>query len=222
MHIIPAPIWQPVEIVYGVYSLDGEYAGHDRWWIQRLVESETGWMVHNDIFLDAPQKRYITLDVEMGEQWEWLYLNLRDDQGALLAAEVQPGKLVVERNLQVSEFPFDADSELDFLSPFMNSLTLRRLQLQPGQSVIRSGVGFDPDTFEPRLVQQRYERGDDTTFEIDGEAVAVQQIHFSQHESGYQTTLRTREDGLVVFYPEVATLALDERASAGRGRMPSL
>ncbi len=222
MTTIPAPLWEPIKIVYGVYALRGEHAGYDRWWIQRLVESEEGWMVHNDIFLDQPAQRYITLDVELSEAWGWCYLNLRDDQGQLLSAEVAAGRLLVEQNGAVIEFPFDEQSELDFLSPFMNSLTLRRLRLQPGQSVERPVVWFHPDTFAPRLVRQRYTRGEDTIVEIEGERLPAQQVHFHHLENGYQSTLLVREDGLVLRYPDFAELAFDERASAGRGRMPPL
>ncbi len=221
MSVIPDFIWQPIEIVYGVYALRGVYQGDDRWWIQRLVESESGWMVHNDIYLDAPEPRYITVDVEMSEGWEWCYLNLRDDQGRLVAAEVQPGKVVVEQDFQLREFPFDEESELDFLSPFMSSLTLRRLRLARGQAVTRRVLVFDAE-FSPQLVEQSYTRGEDSTFEEAGVTIVAQQVHIRNHHSGTDTTLLVREDGLVLCYPDVADLSLDEAASAGRGRMPPL
>jgi hypothetical protein len=222
MATLPAPIWEPVDIVYGVYTLQGDFTGHDRWWIQRLVESDTGWMVHNDIFLDTPQKRYITLDVELSEEWDWLYLNLRDDRGNILSAEAEPGKLVVEQDNKLTEFPFDSAGELDYLSPFMNSLTLRRLQLRPGQSVTRPVVWFDALTFEPRLVEMTYTRQQDDTVDIAGMSLPVQRVRFQNHHSGYDTILVVREDGLVLHYPDHADLDPDQQASAGRGRMPPL
>lgn len=224
MSPLPAPLWEPIKIVHGVYRLDdGEgMAGYDRWWIQRLVESETGWMVHNDIYLEAPAQRYITVDVELSESWEWLYLNLRDDAGQLLTAEVEPGRVVVEWNSTIQEFPFDATSELDFLSPFMNTLTLRRLRLGPGQRATCSTLWFDPITFAPRLVTQQYQRSSDVLVELAGEYVAAQTIHFQHSDPPYEATLQVREDGLVLAYPTYATLELDDRASAGQGRMPPL
>lgn len=223
MSRLPAPLWEPVKIVYGVYRLDdGEYRGHDRWWIQRLVESETGWMVHNDIYLEAPAPRYITVDVELSEEWEWLYLNLRDDQGQLLTAEVEVGRVVVEWNGALQSFPFDDASELDVLSPFMNTLTLRRLCLDPGQQATRATVWFDPATFAPRLVTQHYQRGPDVSIELAGERLTVWSIRFWQEEPPFAATLLVREDGLVLDYPAYATLDLDERASARQGRMPPL
>ncbi|HEX8684207.1 MAG TPA: putative glycolipid-binding domain-containing protein [Ardenticatenaceae bacterium] len=222
MSVIPASILEPVEIVYGVYTLRGDHAGDDRWWIQRMVESDTGWMVHNDIYLDMPRQRYVTLDAELSEEWDWLYFNLRDEAGNILSAEVDQDKLVVELNGAVMEFPFGPQSELDYLSPFMNSLTLRRLLLQPGQSVTRNTVWFDPDTFVPRLVQQTYTRGDDTSLEVAGQTIPAQQVEFHHHATDYRATLLVRDDGLVLRYPGLADLAFDERASAGRGRMPPL
>lgn len=222
MNAMPGPIWEPVEIVYGVYTLRGPYMGDDRWWIQRLVESETGWMVHNDIYLDAPEKRYVTVDVELSDEWGWLYLNLRDEGGRILSAEVEAERLVVELNGKVTAFPFGPESELDVLSPFMNTLTLRRLLLQPGQAVTRSVVWFDGETFEPKLVRQTYSRGADTVLEVAGQSVPAQQVGFHFHELDYRATLLVRDDGLVLDYSNYAQLAWDERASAGRGRMPPL
>ncbi len=219
---LPDFLWHPVEIVYGVYQLHGLYQGDDRWWIQRLVESETGWMAHNDVYLDLPQRRYITADVELSDDWEWCYFNLRDERGTLLAAEVEQGKLVVEHNSQVSELPFDAESELSFLSPFLRSLTLRRMGLQVGDSATRRVVSFDGTTFAPSLVTQSYTRGEDITLDLGSLQVEAQQIHLFSHESGTRVTLLVREDGLVLRHPGRGALILDERASAGRGRMPPL
>ena len=220
--MLPDSILHPVEIVYGVYRLDGPLRGHDRWWIQRLVESETGWMMHGDLFLDAPTRRYVTLDVEMTDDWEWAYLNLRDDAGRLLSAEVEPGRVHGDLNGERFEFPFDAESELDALSPFMNSLTLRRLQLAPGQSAERRVVWFDAERFAPRLVTQRYTRLDDAEITLGGTTLVAQRVHFRHDDSGFETTLLVRDDGLVLSYPGYAELEPDERASAGRGRMPPL
>lgn len=220
--MLPDSILHPVDIVYGVYRLDGPLRGHDRWWIQRLVESETGWMMHGDLFLDAPTRRYVTLDVEMTEEWGWAYLNLRDDAGRLLSAEVEPGRVHGDLNGERFDFPFDDESELDALSPFMNSLALRRLQLAPGQSAERRVVCFASDDFAPRLVTQRYTRGEDAEIVLGGTTLVAQRVHFHDLDRAVEATLLVRDDGLLLSYPGYGELERDERASAGRGRMPPL
>lgn len=223
MATLPDPIWEPIRIVYGVYRLTAPWAGDDRWWIQRLVESDSGWMVHGDLFLDGEDERYITLDVELTEAWGWRYLHLRDDRGLRVEAEVADERLTVAREGEVTHFPFDDTYELDFLSPFMNSLTLRRLRLTAGQEVTRPVIWFDPDHFVPHLVQQSYRRAaEDRRVEVEGLVLDLQVVTFENHTSGFTDTLLVREDGLVVRYPGAGDLVLDERATAGRGRMPPL
>ena len=223
MSAIPDPILHPVDIVYGVYRLQGPaFQGDDRWWIQRLVESETGWMVHNDVYLDHPTRRYVTIDVELSDEWGWLYLNLRDDRGLLLAAEVEGPELVVERAGSVERLPFDDRTELAFLSPFMTSLTLRRHPLGVGERYTCRTIVFDPHSFAPHLVDLRYERGPDTTLTLEGETLDVQQVRCQDLTTGQHTGLLVRPDGLVVQAGDEARLTFDETASRGRGRLPPL
>ncbi|MCB9128027.1 MAG: hypothetical protein H6638_09005 [Ardenticatenales bacterium] len=221
MNEFPDPILQPVDIVYGVYHLTGPWRGDDRWWIQRLVESETGWMVHNDIYLDQPAPRYLTLDVELSESWAWRYLNLRDDQGQMLSAEVVDGSLVVERAGEVAQLPFGPASELSFFSPFMTSLTLRRQRLAVGDRYDCRAVEFDAETFAPRCLALAFERGEDLVVTLKGQRQTLQQIHRYNIDTGAAATWLARDDGLVIHTDEAA-LSLAADASRGRGRMPRM
>lgn len=119
------------------------------------------------------------------------------------AEEDHPRKVVLEGDgegrwrLMEQEAPqFEGCRDVDIeVSPFSNTVPIRRLNLRPGQSAEIGTVYVPLPSLEPRLVRQRY-----TCLEPLGPLGGA--FEYENLESGVTAELKIDGDGLVKDYPE--------------------
>ena len=85
----------------------------------------------------------------------------------------------------------DGCTDVDLVStPFTNTLPIRRLGLEPGQSADVRVAWIDHDTLQVAPVRQRYTRLEDRRW------------RYESLETGYDAELEVDEHGLVLDYPD--------------------
>jgi hypothetical protein len=178
----------------------------------RCAPGPAGWRYFSTIetVLPEPHREVIDLVVD----GDWRPVRLRIDTGShQLHLLVQEDRLVGRRDGEAIDLPFDARTELDYLSPAFNAVTANRL----GGGGEFAVVYLEPFTCDPVLERQRYDLLDEVEVETPVGRFAARGWRYTSLRTGWTATFSVAGDVVVAYE---GLFELSEYEAGPRGPFP--
>lgn len=199
----------------GVYRIleDAEDAGMESWLIDIGQSTVT---VHLDIERIRPVARNEEVTIQLTNDWRPLSLSvLMATSSGLRSYDGQrSGHSWISQVIQedgavaATTLAFDDNTHVDYFTPLTNTITIRRLRLQPGEARELSVVYVDTDDLSASLVGQRYEQLADGPVPGLDENTRLHCYRFSSVDADFSALIWTDEDEIVVRYEDLFELIL--------------
>jgi hypothetical protein len=176
---------------YTVMDGDGGVVGMEAF---RCAPGPAGWRYFSEIETSHPDPHRELVDFVVDRQWRPLRLRVETGSHALLLS-AEGDRLRGERDGEPLDLPFGPETELDYLSPAFNAVTVNRLTRTTEIEV----VYLLPVTCEAVPARQRYELIGDEEVETPVGRFAGRRWQYTSLDSGWTRPLWVAGDVVVAF-----------------------
>jgi uncharacterized protein len=132
----------------------------------------------------------LSYSIEIDNLWQVHTVNVNSADGRALAFVKRKDGWYDQDGLLRKDLNHCIDVDLT-LTPFTNTLPIRRLKLRDGESAEIDVVYFEVEKWEVRPAPQRYTRLNKNTY------------HFESLDIDFNATLKVDDDGFIIDYPEL-------------------
>jgi hypothetical protein len=155
------------------------------------ISFDDEWKVRGTITGEVEGKPVdLSYSIEIDDRWQVRSVTVNSADGRSLAFVKRKDGWFDQDGLLRKDLQRCIDVDLT-LTPFTNTLPIRRLNLKDGESAEIEVVYFEVEKWEVRPAPQRYTRLNKNTF------------HFESLDIDFNATLKVDDDGFIVHYPEL-------------------
>jgi hypothetical protein len=190
---------------YAVRGRGGDVVGTEDF---RCAPGPMGWRYFSEIHRDEPTPHGEIVDVAVDDGWEIVRARI-ETGGHSIALEPRDRSLTGIRDGEPIQVAWGPAMHLDYLTPAMNAITVKRLSVTTEIDV----VYLEPVTVEPTIVRQRYELlgRDDVETPVGG--FESQRWRYTAVDSGWTSELWVADDVVVRYDRAFELIAYDPGAS---------